>query len=68
MMAIKSFQITSGDAISFDYLFVQQNFESCFVFGQGAISDDSKMARRPQGKFYFFVKGLDICNVQVNNK
>jgi len=47
---------------------MQHHFESCFVFGWGAISDDSKMARRPQGKFYFFVKGLDICNVQVNNK
>lgn len=33
MMVIKAFQITSGDVISFDYLFVQQNFESCFVLG-----------------------------------
>ncbi len=60
MMVFKVFKITSGDAIFFDYLFVQHHFESCFVFGWGAISDDSKMARSPQGKFYFFVKGLDI--------
>jgi hypothetical protein len=46
MMVIKVFFLN---------LFVQHHFESCFVFGWGTISDDSKMARRPQGKFYFFV-------------
>ncbi len=57
MMMIKVFQTTNGDVIFFDCLFVQHNFESCFVFGWGANNDDSKMAIRPQGKLYFLLKG-----------
>ncbi len=68
MMVIKAFQITSGDVISFDYLFVQQNFESCFVFAWVQFVMILNWQEGHKGKFYFFVKGLDICNVQVNNK